>query len=262
MSSSLAFDRAVSFYDKTRADPDWVADAITNSLMMLGQLTPSSRVLEIGIGTGRIALPITARAIGVIGIDLSAAMMDKLRAKIAGQAARVALAQADANALPFPDGWFDCAYAVHVYHVVAHWQNALRAAWRVLKPGGHLLISYNDHDPGAPFTRLRAQLAECARQAGIETQRPGAQSSAEIRAVLDQLGATQTVPVTRWSESVAPARLLEGLAAKIVSETWLIPDAVLVRIMPKVRAWAAREFGDLDRALEQSVEFNWLVAQK
>jgi hypothetical protein len=32
--------------------------------------------------------------------------------------------------------------------------------------------------------------------------------------------------------------------------------------MPKVRAWAAREFGDLDRALEQSVEFNWLVAQK
>ena len=260
--SSLVFDRAVSFYDKTRGDPEWVARAITDSLVNLGQITTRSRVLEIGIGTGRIALPLLARGISITGIDLSLAMMAQLEQKIAGKNYRVACAQADANALPFRAAMFDCVYAVHVYHVVANWQSALRDAWRVVKPNGRLLISFHDHDPRAVFNRMRAKLAEIARDAGVETRRPGAQSSDELRDELDQFADTRVVEIARWNETIVPAQMIEGLAAKSVSETWLIPDGLLARLIPGLRAWAQAEFGDLSRDVQEPERFCWLVATR
>lgn len=259
---SLVFDQAVSFYDKTRADPEWVAHAVTDSLINLGQITTRSRVLEIGIGTGRIALPLLQRGIRITGIDLSLAMMAELDKKIAGQNYRVACAQADANALPFRDAMFDCAYAVHVYHVVAHWKSALRDAWRVVKPGGHLLISFHDHDPRAVFKQMRTKLAEMARAAGVETRRPGAQSSDELHDELNQFAETRAVEIARWHETVVPAQMIEGLAAKSVSETWLIPDDLLARLIPRVRAWAQAEFGDLSNEISEHEKFVWIISQK
>ena len=145
MGKSLTFDQAVSYYDQPRADPEWVSAAITDSLIRIGRITPASRVLEIGIGTGRIALPLLKRGIGVVGIDLSMAMMGELQKKTESANDHLALAQADANALPFPAASFDGAYAVHVYHVVANWRDALRDAWRVVKPGGYFLTSHHRH---------------------------------------------------------------------------------------------------------------------
>jgi ubiquinone/menaquinone biosynthesis C-methylase UbiE len=53
------YDRAVGFYDETRGFPPGEEDPIAALIAEVGQLTPVSRVLEIGIGTGRMALPIT-----------------------------------------------------------------------------------------------------------------------------------------------------------------------------------------------------------
>ncbi len=141
MPKSLAFDQAVSFYDKTRSNPDWVMSAIVDSMLRLAQFTLASRVLEIGIGTGRIAVPLAQRGFPVVGVDLSLPMMIELQKKIAEYPARVVMAQADANDLPFADGQFDCVYAVHVYHLVANWRHALHEAQRVVKPSGFFLIS-------------------------------------------------------------------------------------------------------------------------
>src|ERR1700728_716128 len=51
----------------------------------LSGLAKDGRVLELGIGTGRIALPLAARGVKVAGIDASAAMVQKLREKPGGQ---------------------------------------------------------------------------------------------------------------------------------------------------------------------------------
>ena len=262
MPASLAFDQAVAFYDKTRGIPEWVSRAITDSLTRIAQLTPAARILEIGIGTGRIALPLLQRGIGVIGIDLSLAMMEEIQKKVAGQDARAALAQADANALPFPDASFDCAYAVNVYHVVANWQHALREARRVVKPGGCFLVSYGYIDPQSSFGALRRKLAEMAREYGVGALHPGAQSHDEVQAELERLGETRIVEVVRWSNAIVPARIVDGLAARRVSETWLIPDAVLAQIIPRLRAFAQAEFGDLSREMAGEERFVWIVARR
>lgn len=263
MASSLTFDQAVPYYDQTRVDPPWVMDAIADSILREGQLSHASRVLEIGVGTGRIALPVVARGVPVVGIDLSRAMMGELQKKIAGQNVRVALAQADANHLPFADGLFDCIYAVHVYHLVANWQDALRQALRVLTRGGTLLISYHVRRNDSPNRRLRDKLAELIQPFGIDTRRPGAQTSEELKAELDTLaGGSRIVHVATWQETSTVAQTLDDLAARIFSETWAIPPDVMAKVMPSLRAWAQQEFGDLARVIADDSRFNWLVARK
>ncbi len=263
MAASLAFDQAVSYYDQTRVDPPWVMEAIADSILREAQRSRGSRILEIGVGTGRIALPVLARDAPLVGIDLSLAMMGALQKKIARQTARVALAQADANGLPFADGLFDCIYAVHVYHLVAHWQDALHDALRVLARGGALLISYHYRRADSPNRRLREKLAELIQPFGIDARRPGAQTSEELKAELDTLaGGSRIVHIVTWQERSTLAQTLDDLAARIFSETWAIPPDVMAKVMPSLRAWAVREFGDLSRGLVEDSQFNWLVARK
>jgi ubiquinone/menaquinone biosynthesis C-methylase UbiE len=262
MTASLVFDQAVPFYDQTRNDPAWVMNAVAESITREGCLTGASNVLEIGIGTGRIALPLLKHGLTTFGIDLSLAMMGELQKKIAGQFARVAFCQADANALPFADATFDSAYAVHVYHLVANWQHALRQALRVVKPRGALLVSYHHRRPDSPNRRLRQKLSELIEPFGIDTRRPGAQSSEELKTELGKLvNDLRIVHVATWTETSTLAEALDQLEARIFSETWAIPPDVMARLMPSLRAWARQELGDLSSGVQEESQFNWLVAR-
>ncbi|MEV0676075.1 class I SAM-dependent methyltransferase [Actinosynnema sp. NPDC050436] len=72
-------------YDETSADvfdPAVVGPAVD----FLAGLAGTGRALELGIGTGRIALPLAARGVPVHGVDLSRAMVAELRAKPGGDA--------------------------------------------------------------------------------------------------------------------------------------------------------------------------------
>ncbi len=260
---SLAFDQAASFYDKTRALPEWVSRAVTESIIDLGQIARGSRSLEIGIGTGRIGAPLLQRGLRVVGVDLSLAMMAELQAKVANQNLRAALAQADANALPFPDATFDCAFAVHVFHLVANWQHAVQEAWRVVKRGGTLLVTYHRRDPQSANVKIRRRLAEMAKERGIDARRPGSQSYDELRAELDKLSKTRLVEVARWTErTINIAQILDEINARLTSDTWMIPEDVMRQMMPSLREWAAAEFGSLEYTVKEEEEFVWMVMKK
>jgi SAM-dependent methyltransferase len=63
----------------------WSApESIGSTVDVLAELAGGGTALELGIGTGRIALPLTARGVRVAGIDLSEAMVARLRAKPGG----------------------------------------------------------------------------------------------------------------------------------------------------------------------------------
>jgi SAM-dependent methyltransferase len=71
-------------YDESVADMFDPA-AVDPVVEFLADLAHSGSALELGIGTGRIALPLAQRGLRVHGIDLSVAMVDKLRAKPGGE---------------------------------------------------------------------------------------------------------------------------------------------------------------------------------
>ena len=96
-----------------------------------------SRVLEIAIGTDRIALPLLRHVRAIYGVNLPRPMMERLRAKQARDPFR--LAQGDITRLPFKSGSLAGALAGHFVHLVRVWQGALREVARVLRPGSVLV---------------------------------------------------------------------------------------------------------------------------
>src|SRR5215469_8515120 len=78
---SLSFDRVASQYDDTRGYPQIASDAIAEGMMRFGPLARGATALEIGAGTGRIALPLLERGVNITGADISERMTERLRAK-------------------------------------------------------------------------------------------------------------------------------------------------------------------------------------
>src|SRR6187399_3619069 len=77
-------------YDET-SDAMFDPAVVDPAVDLLAQLAAGGPALELGIGTGRIALPLAARGVEVHGIDLSEAMVARLRAKPGGDAIPVAI---------------------------------------------------------------------------------------------------------------------------------------------------------------------------
>ena len=85
------------------------SDVLNPTVDFLAELAGSGPVLELGIGTGRVALPLVERGICVYGIDLSPAMVEQLRAKPGGDAVGVTIGDFATTRV---EGDFSLAYLV------------------------------------------------------------------------------------------------------------------------------------------------------
>jgi SAM-dependent methyltransferase len=111
-------------------------------------LRQGEKVLDIGSGAVLLAREMAAEvgALGSVdGIDPSESMLALARRRQpAAGAAEVRCVVGDACALPFADGSFDAAVATQVYEYVKDMPAALGEAFRVLRPGGRLLVLDTD----------------------------------------------------------------------------------------------------------------------
>src|SRR5437879_12063053 len=118
---SIAFDQAADYYDRTRRlDPDVHAAVID---LLAGELRGRGRCLEVGVGTGRIALDLHRSGVRMAGVDISRPMLAKLVEKAGGRAP-FPLAVADATALPVAAERVGGVVICHVLHLIASWRGA------------------------------------------------------------------------------------------------------------------------------------------
>ncbi len=101
-------DEVAARYDEAAADMFDPA-VLDPAVEFLADLAGDGAALELGIGTGRIALPLSERGIRVCGIDLSEAMVAKLREKPGGDEIEVAIGDFATTKV---DGTFSLAYVV------------------------------------------------------------------------------------------------------------------------------------------------------
>ena len=129
-------DRWAGVYDERFAEMDPAA-----AVDFLAGLAGAGRVLELAIGTGRVALPLAGRGIAVEGIDASEAMVERLRAKPGGEVIPVVIG--DMAQVPAA-GPFSVVYLVFnsLFGLLSQDRQAecFRNVARVLGPGGVFVI--------------------------------------------------------------------------------------------------------------------------
>jgi SAM-dependent methyltransferase len=103
------FDEAVAARYDDSESPMFDPALVEATVDFLAALAGSGRALELGIGTGRIAVPLAARGVPVHGIDMSRAMVARLRAKPGGDDVGVTIGDFATTTV---DGAFSLAYVV------------------------------------------------------------------------------------------------------------------------------------------------------
>jgi SAM-dependent methyltransferase len=247
VSESVVFDRAPGFYDRTRALAPATMEAVV--ALLADELAGRAPVLEPGVGTGRMALPVAAAGVDVVGLDLSGPMLRELVAKRDSAAldggARVQLVRGDATALPFPAGAFGGAYVVHLLHLVPGWARIVAELVRVVRSGGVVLV-----DMGGPGGGVAHEInARFERAAGIERRHPGLMDGPQaLDAAMAAHGARlrPLEPIVE-TRTARPDHYIGRLEDNLFSWTWALDEATRRRAGAEVRTWAVERFGALDR---------------
>jgi SAM-dependent methyltransferase len=246
--TSVAFDRAADYYDQTRTLPRETAAAQTR--LLTRELAGRDPVLEVGVGTGRIAIPLAAEGVRVCGADLSLPMLRRLVAKAPDAVPVVA---ADATRLPFADRTFGGVVVAHLLHLVPDWELVLDELVRVLRPGGRLLIN-----PGN-FTGLSREIQErVVAAAGRDRVHAGLDPNADLAALLTPRGLVpRSLPELPKPRSRSVAERLDRIASHQHSWTWPIDPDTLQRAVEEVRAWVQTTHGDPERLEIPSRSVHW-----
>ncbi len=111
----------------------------------MANLKPGERVLDLAGGTGdltRLMAPIVGERGHITLADINAAMLNNGRSRLLdkGVSGNVDFAQVDAEQLPFPDNSFDLVTMAFGLRNVTNKQRALDSLYRVIRPGGRLLV--------------------------------------------------------------------------------------------------------------------------
>lgn len=127
-------------------------------------------ILDVGCGGGRTVAMLArlATAGKVYGIDHAAQSVAASRAfnRRAVESGTVDIRQASVSALPFADGTFDLVTAIETHFWWADLAGGMREIWRVLKPGGRLLIIAEFYD-GGKHARYAARLTNMTGMASL-----------------------------------------------------------------------------------------------
>ena len=127
--------------------------ALNDEVLRRLAITPGERILEIGFGHGR-TLERAAKAnldARFAGIDHASDMVAALARRCAAitKTGRLELQSGDSRALPWLERSFDGVYAVHILYFWRSPDRDLAEVWRVLRPGGRLVLGFQERTPEA-----------------------------------------------------------------------------------------------------------------
>ncbi|MGD9792378.1 MAG: class I SAM-dependent methyltransferase [Acidimicrobiia bacterium] len=226
---------------------DWYADVTDIEGTVAEMVRLGGPILELGIGTGRLALAMTDAGLEVHGVDASRAMVDKLRTKPGGEHIPVLVADMSAELPAGPFATILVAYNTlfNLYEPGQQERLIALAATR-LAPGGHLVIEAAvPSDPSSAATKASGDTANTGRD-GDRSDQVRVRSIEPDRVVL-------SVSVFDGRDNTALGQFVDISADGITMRPWRIRmatpaelDAMAARaglqLISRTSSWDGAEF--------------------
>ena len=161
-----AYQRYANIYDLTFGKIFHRGRVVSVDLL---DIQPDEKVLEVGVGTG-LTLPFFPVDCDIVGVDLSAHMLEKAKNNIASHGMEnVELMQMDAMSLDFPDDSFDSVVAAYVISVVPDPVKVLKEMLRVCKKGGKVVFINHFKNENSFVATAERMISPLSRYLGFKT---------------------------------------------------------------------------------------------
>ena len=241
MNDSVSFDRIADKFDSTRAYPEDTWNAILEALS--GVLSEKGLILDAGVDTGRFAAPLQAKGLRIVGVDISARMLEKAKAKRVQN-----ILQADLCALPFRDHRFSDTISIHVLHLIKRWKCALGEIGRVTT---HRFISVAFVKEPSDAETIRDFYDQVCNQLGFVVHHPGVRE----RELPDLLSPDSEKLIATLERPVDVTKLIDDYEARVYSAQWPVPEDVHQQAVQAMR----ERFKGLEQVLgkERIVLMEW-----
>jgi ubiquinone/menaquinone biosynthesis C-methylase UbiE len=246
----VSFDRAASYYDATRGLPSDVGDALAD--LLTEELGGRGLCLEIGVGTGRIALPLHQRGIPLMGTDIAPAMLNRLVAKTDGRQ-QIPVALSDAARLAIRDSSVGAVLASHVLHLISTWHDAVDEAMRVLSATGVFLVDFGGHLKAPWASATEAEF----HSHGIFRIRPGVSERGAVGGYLGKRAVARPLAPLRFVVGRSLAQDIEDWESQIQSWTWRYSSDRVQEACADIRKRARDEDWALDEVVQLEHTVQW-----
>ena len=146
MTNSVEYDSQAADYDETRFT-DKVGrhlDMMHKKILMDLIDSPSRRLLEAGVGTGRFGTWLAKKGFDVVGVDLSKQMLKKAKEKKTRLKVDIELIRADVHFLPFKQGVFDGCICINVMDHFPDTDGFLKQVKYVINQEGSFIFNFSN----------------------------------------------------------------------------------------------------------------------
>ncbi len=250
------FSRGAHVYDRRHGA--LISDDLAHRLMAAANLPSHASLLDVGAGTGRVAIPIAATGRCVAALDPSREMLAALAAK--ASAGSVAAVVAEGAHLPFASASFEAVVFARVLYLLRDWREVIAEAARVLRPAGVILHEWGNGDPGEEWVQIREHARLLFERAGVvEPFHPGVRQENDVEALIAANGFQRRADIVEpGTGALTLAEFLRRIVDGECSYTWEVPADVQTRCLPELRRWAEARF-DLDQPRAIPREGRWKV---
>jgi ubiquinone/menaquinone biosynthesis C-methylase UbiE len=244
-----SFDRNAASFERRRALPGSVLEAIRKTVWESTGLRPSARVLDLGAGSGRIGRVFVDANDAYIGVDFSLPMLQEFRARNSS----ACLIQADGGRLPFPDASFDLVMLMQVLSGTHNWRDLLGETVRVVAPGGSVVVGHTKTPPTGIDARMKSQLTLILEEMGVVSDSSGKSRDKSIDWLQTVSSRRTQTTAASWTVERTPREFLDRHSSG--ARFSKLPAEVQTESLQKLSTWAAEAFGSLDEVFSETHTF-------
>jgi len=249
-----AYDTTAFSFERHRALPNYVVEAIRSTIWSAARLPDRAQVLDLGAGTGRIGKAFLAAGDFYVGVDSSLAMLQEFSAKPEFRESKTCLlAQAEGRQLPFQNGFFDLVLLVQVLSAVGNWRELLDECRRVLRPGGIVAVGHAMSPESGVDEQLKRQLVAILEAMQVPWHQPR-ESRRQALAWLEAASVCHCYrEAASWKVTTSAEEFLSRhrTGARFAA----LPFSIQGEALTRLRTWAETTFGSVSTRFDEQHSF-------